>query len=1346
MFSILKRAIFLPLFLGFVSVFGQHYQFQQSFYSVEDGLANMLTLAIYQDNRGFVWISDQYGLNRYDGYEFKQFSREKSGLSGDIGVFKMEEDEEGNIWLFNDKLWGYNSTSNWTYDLKVDVFNLNTYKAIPFDEYFEGKAPFKVEDIQNAKIQDPQKRNWIALKDGKLYQYNGQFNKVFENPEVSIQYITVDEKDRIWIGGFNNLIQIDTLGNIAEQLTVPDHIFDIWAGKDQIWIGTLDNKNPKRIWMKMENGKLEPFLFRKDIKPFEIHPNYNYLVDRRKDGVWLIAQDGKMEIFSRKGDWIHTFEEKEGRSLMISQSYARVEEVKNSVLTTSAYGFYNFLIKPHKFQLVHDLARSSDSRGITEDEAGNIYFVNRGLYKWDPQKQEVEVLKKDFFTYEVLYEDGQMWGCLYGRNNPLFHYDIKTNSSRRIPIGQIDFEAFTLWNDNAGERLLIGSGTGLYWLDKKTETYAPFEAYNEFSVLKNSKVTYFHENEEGLWILSYKGLFLMDLEKGIVAHYHSGEKLHPLPYNTLVHLHEDSLGVFWLATRGGGIIRWVPPGALKSKLPTRQFTTLDGLSHNYTYAIYEDDYGKLWIPSDQGLMHFDKGNFEINSYHTDDGLPHREFNYHSHHQAKDGTLYFGGLGGIISFHPKDFEKKEKPTVPFEFTSYRVLDENETKMTDRTELLNGTETIYIQPTDKLLELRFALLDFGDVEQHRFKYRIEGFSDNWRHIEENFIRITSLPYGNYVLAIKGKGANGEWSDSILSLTIIALRPFYWEWWFWTILGILAAAGIYFYVKSRTKWLEGQKLKLEQEVQKRTEKIAHQAEALKVIDRLKSRFFANVTHELQTPITLILAPIKEMLKKGNLSLQHTGHLNKMEKQVNKLLGLVEEILDLSKMEAGKLKLEESKVAFYPLIRRIFGSFVSYAQYRNIEMEMNYEVPEHIVLKLDVKKFEKILNNLLSNALKFTPSSGTVLLTVKDLENQILLKMKDSGLGIEPDDLPHIFDRFYQSKKENVNVKAGGAGIGLSICSEYAKLMGGKLSVESVLGHGSTFKFLLPKKEVFDEAYMVSKNEQIPVISKKHTPKLTGKLHKVLLVEDNKDMSDFIASTLSHIYNISIADNGKTALEKLAVEKDIDLILSDLMMPEMDGFELFERIKAHPKWQNKPFVMLTARVESKDKLFALRIGVDDYLSKPFDVEELLARIDNLLANYELRKDMRKPHSESGVGIQFEVPPSVDAQWLDALEKVVEEHMGDSRLNVSYLAQKMAISERQLRTKIKSNTGLSPGQYLKEARLMKARHLLENKSFETIAEICYTVGFKNPAHFTQVFKERFGCLPSKYLEIESLG
>lgn len=533
-----------------------------------------------------------------------------------------------------------------------------------------------------------------------------------------------------------------------------------------------------------------------------------------------------------------------------------------------------------------------------------------------------------------------------------------------------------------------------------------------------------------------------------------------------------------------------------------------------------------------------------------------------------------------------------------------------------------------------------------------------------------------------------------------------------------------------------------------------IESQTHELRQLDQLKSNFFANVSHELRTPLTLILGPISSALKSGTLDKRNFNLLQKAQQSGKDLKKMVGAILDLSKLEAQKMDVQWQATLLFPLTRRIAAAFESQAQMKGIKYTFHYQAERDLYVELDKEKTTIILNNLLSNALKFTPHGGAISFSVEDLGNILQFTVTDTGRGIHPDDVGHIFDRFYQSKQGNAPVE-GGTGIGLALCREFAELMGGKVSVQSQLEKGSTFIATIARREVLgtipdaDKSVEVAPtSDNVAVVAPVASPKSRARLQRILVVEDNASLRTYLETILSPYYQVSLAENGRKALDTLEYSKlqaYPDLILSDIMMPEMDGYQLLQALKSNDNLRSIPTIMLTARAAVEDKLKALRIGVDDYLLKPFEEEELLARIENLLNNYQERRaqaqdlNEQEPPDEASIVVLPQISQE-DQVWLEELEQHLNENLANSQYSITQLSYDIALSERQLRRRIKQLVGLSPSQYFKAIRLQHARQLLEARRYNTIAQTAAAVGFQDAGAFSRNFSQQFGKSPAAYL------
>ncbi|NJL74175.1 MAG: response regulator [Saprospiraceae bacterium] len=810
-----------------------------------------------------------------------------------------------------------------------------------------------------------------------------------------------------------------------------------------------------------------------------------------------------------------------------------------------------------------------------------------------------------------------------------------------------------------------------------------------------------------------------------------------MPYQEIRYIHQDKDGLFWLAANGLGLIRWN-----RATGEYRVFTPKDGLSHHTIHAIYEDQSGYFWMPSNQGLIRFNTKNYTTRTFYKQDGLPSDEFNYLAHFQDQDGLFYFGTVDGLVSFHPNKLRNTfyEQPRLCLVAASN--FDGITRNYTNELQGAIKNKTIVLKPHQKFTTLEVSALIYKELPNVEYGWMLDEMkSGDWVIQKENIIRLDNLSYGEHQIKIKVRIVGNEWSNKTIDLKLIVERPIYLRWWF-IMAAILLVIGLVINLfRMRIHYLRTRQKVLEREIAKRTlqihqdkRTIEEQAAALKSLDELKSNFFTNVTHELKTPLTLLIAPLQEILSTKEINPFVKSKIKYAIQNAEQLLQLTEEILDLSKLEQHKLELLEKDVALFPFLSRIITAYQPYAQLKNIDLQFEYTLPHQLILLIDEGKCQKIINNLFSNALKFCTTGNTVTLRAEVKEQYIQLQVIDDGIGIHQEDIPFIFQRYFQSKQPSRNLK-GGTGIGLALSKEYAHLMQGDLTVESEWKKGSLFTFSFPMK-------LGRANEKlIKLPTNQHTQENNTALgtfkyeqiQTILVVEDSFDMLTYIKSVLAEKYQVFQASNGKIAIQVLE-EHSIDLVISDMMMPEMDGLQLLDALRLNRKWSRIPFIMLTARTELADKLQALRLGVDDYLNKPFIVEELLARVHNLLEHASSRKIYMHEKVEEQITVSF------NDIWLRQLETVVLTKLSDSKFDVKKMAEEMNISERNLRDKVKTYTGISPAHYLKEARLSSARQLIETKTYHTVAEVAHAVGFENPSYFSRIFKERFGRLPSDIL------
>lgn len=870
------------------------------------------------------------------------------------------------------------------------------------------------------------------------------------------------------------------------------------------------------------------------------------------------------------------------------------------------------------------------------------------------------------------------------------------------------------------------------------------------------------ETSDGtFWLMTTNGIFRIHPDKKVFRHYKHGNGF--TDYRALV-LHEMPSGLLWIGTIKGGIQIFDPE---KEKV-VQIIDSEDGLSNNAVPGIVEDDDGDLWVGTFNGLnLVSPKGEVKTRLFKKD-GLSNNEFNRLAYGKVPDGRLVFGTVEGLCIIDPKTVKKGLQSNIAQIYISeLTYYDQKKGEVVTIPNYSDSGTPIELPVDRKFLRIKVAMSNYGHSEENSYSYKLEGIDNDWNYLgQQSNISLSNLPPGKYKVLISGIDERGNWAVEPIAIPLRVRDYFYKELWFYALclLVIIAIAMAWI------RLLQRQRILLRKEVANQTRQIRkdkalieQQADELRQVDALKNRFFTNISHELRTPVTLISTPIENLIRKYSDRIDpYIQRSHQLVYQNAKKLGLlVEELLELSRIEAGEQKLSNISTPFTAFCRQLFSAFESAAKQKNIHFTLDLHVDDELHLLIDRKRLSKIINNLISNALKFTSTEGIVRVKVRPLPEEVHpesdtfwyeIQVQDSGRGIPPEDLPYIFDRYYQTKRQDLPTE-GGTGIGLALSKELAQLMQGDLSVESTWGKGSTFILRFPAKHAPTDLTTHTQTDEeqpslepIPVISRTHIEFPNRKSDRqLLLIEDNIDMQMLLKDLLGDQYQLTMANNGLEAWELLQATPDytanLDLIVSDVMMPIMDGYALLEKIKSTPALCQIPIIMLTARASEDSKLKALRMGVDDYLTKPFSVQELHARISSLIYNYDQRKQFFTEEKTPPVSPTFEPPIQADHRWLKALEETTMQAI-EKKINLKApsLAAMMSISERQLRRRIKATTGLPIKSYINEVKLQKARQLLEAKSFSTISEIAYACGFNTPGYFTQVYEKRFGKRPGEYL------
>ncbi len=1362
----------------------------QSVEPLFDALPIGIPNCILHDSHGFVWIGAQVGLFRYDGYELKYYHPEpfdSISLSANY-VMVIKEDAKGNLWIG-------------TLGGGLNYFDQRTEK---FTRYIH--HPQKSNDIGSNMI-----TRILPNKDGSLWlgtrgnglsymswdstgnpifrHYNQRSDPRLEISNNSIAALFKDRNNTLWIGTlWDGLIQFEpisgtvryfrhdpknpnSLSHNAVSSICEDDSGYLWIGTGHVviqsggglnqfdrrtetfrhykndpddpsslcsniiscleidqegilWIGTADKS--------ITSVPLEE-LYREKKPAFRRYSNFgnkiiNNIYQDRLGNIWIAPQDMYIYKYDRyqspfiyygpirgKPDGMRDsgveciYKDKKG-NIWFGHHFSGLDKYDP---VTGRYTHFPHIPGSNKGPA------SNWINGICEDAKGNLWIGTQesGIDCYDPntgiftnlqsEPENPHGLRSDFIRCLITNRAGDLWVALQNKGLQLFDvknrrfidFDIKTNDTE-------DVEFSTLYEDHKGI-LWIGTWkNGIYGLSVHQRKLIAIEHYThdpqDHTSLGNNNI---------------------------------GDIIRPQVYDT---------SALWIATDNG-----LNRLDLISKTFTH-FYERDGLPDNYILSVLEDDAGDIWVATTKGVCRFNLQTNSFRNYGRGDGLPFISFGGARQNTAKsaDGQLFFSGSDGSIGIYPDQI--KDNPHVPpIRLTDFNIFHESVKLDT----AIQFKKTLILHHDQNAFSFAFSALNFTNPEKNQYAYKMEGFHDDWIHIgNERTASFTNLDPGRYVFRVKGSNNHGIWNKEGISVNVIILPP----WWrskpAYALYLLLIGTILY------TSWrFQLNRLRLKHQLA-----LEHmEAEKLQEIDGLKSRFFANISHEFRTPLTLILGPIPKWLPRlRNHELKQDLQL--MQRNANRLYRLINQLLDLSKLESGSMILQAREENIVQLLRGYVQSFESQAKIRKIALKFSAE-QESIHLYVDRDKIEKIVYNLLSNAFKFTQEGGKIAIVIHNPPvsplmhkggnegrsgEYIEISVSDTGQGIPADKINRVFDRFYQADDSSVREQEG-SGIGLALTKELVELHHGKITVQSMQNEGTTFTIWLPlgkehlrKQDIIttampDTGQPVAELEMEPGKSGNRKPKIRKKLPIILIVEDNSDVRFYIRGHLESSCSILEAANGNEGLQT-AIEKIPDLIISDVMMPEMDGFEFCKKVKADQRTSHIPVILLTARAASQDKIDGLETGADDYVIKPFDARELQVRVKNLIAQREKLRIYYLQILNQGASDLKVI--SADETFLNKSIAVTEKHMADPDYSMEQFAGEVGFSHSQLVRKLESITGLSPSLFLRSRRLLRARQLLDQKA-GNIAQIAYQCGFNNLSYFSRSFKFQFGQLPSEYLK-----
>ncbi len=999
------------------------------------------------------------------------------------------------------------------------------------------------------------------------------------------------------------------------------------------------------------------------------------------------------------------------------------------------------------------------NRVLVMSESGNKAILNLSTMQATVLKCRMssDLWCKGRNYVQLVSKNGQLWIPFEGGR--LASYNSVNQSFQYYNVGQ-EFDKFNFIRPR--EIAIVNTQNELYRynLDQgKLSAFlkdgAPLQiggTANELVVDKNGT----------LWIASLNGLWRIDPQTGASKRY---GKADGLVDDQFLCIHEAEDGELWIGTLGGGV-QFINPktGAL------RVLNQSAGLSNNSVVGILADAGGDRWISTFDGLTVVSPKGTVLFKLSEEDGLAHREFNRYSYLKTSDGRLLFGGVDGITILEPEKIKSAFTQTEPLRIylTDIGYYDKNQGAEVYQTNRFEQLKRIVLPAAHRYIKLDFGLSDFISPEKSTFSYRISHDNDNpandkeaiWTNIgSSSELLLNDLPVGSYTILIRGINAKGQWTETPLAIPVTVQEFFYKTWWFYLLCSLPFLLGAYFWIRR----LQTERQRLEAEVAARTQQIRHdkeliekQAVKLQELDEMKSRFFTNISHEFRTPLTVISGMVTQIRKQPGQWLEKGLEL--IQRNSTQLLTLINQILDLQKLESGALKVHLVQGDVVPYLRYIAESFVQLAQSKGIRIHVLANA-DKVHMDYDSDKMMHILSNLLSNAIKYTPSTGGDIYLQIDRHShegldQLYIQVKDTGQGIAPEALPYIFDRFYQVE-DLATQKPQGSGVGLALTKELVKLLNGTIEVASTPGAGTTFSLAfpitreapvqgnMPAPVVPAQAPPVSVPENAPeapvpaeLASEEistQTEDVTSDLHTLLIVEDNPDVRLYLTAFLEKDYHLLLAKDGQEGID-IAIEQVPDLIVSDVMMPVKDGFALCDTLKNDGRTSHIPIVLLTAKADFESRLSGLRRGADAYLTKPFEQDELLVRLEQLLA---LRKKLQERYRNPTFAGQEPGPEAAEMEdaFILKLRQLVLDHLSEEDYGIVHLCRALGVGRTQLHNKLKALTDRSTSEFIRSVRLNKARELLQTTDMN-VSEVSYEIGISNPAYFSRIYTEEFGEAP----------
>ncbi len=1344
------------------------------FYSTDKELSNSLINAVYQDRKGFIWIATENGLNKFDGTRFSIYrhnATDSTSLKNNY-VRTLFEDSRGNFWIGC-----INGLQR--YDRATDNFH----------ELFISRKDGRKNPHITSIIERRNGDLWIATSGQGAISLKKNSNPASFHIETELtdqigsNYLNVifeDSRQNLWIATEEKgLYRYSPESKELKSYKAPYHI----AGDDvsaicedahgQIFVGTL-TKGLFRLSSRQE-GNFEPVLYQNrmnlNIRTLIIDTRGKLIIGTDGEGVKEYQPQQDIIVDSEINAGPFDFSKSKVHSLIEDKDHNLWLGIfqKGLILVPGISNKFDY----YGYKSIHNnTIGSSCVMAIHTDEQATIWIGtdNDGLYAINDQGKQLR-----HYTHQAgnpqsvpgtilcLYEDSnqELWLGSY--------FDGLARMNKQTGTCQ-DATSLLQGNLNAGKpkvsciiedknkNLWVGTyGSGLYKINLPTQHVTYYESTrnenDDWSInrLPNDWISYLLEDKEGMiWIGTYKGLAVLNPQTDNFINYKKQNNL--LPGYVVYSLLESSNGEIWAGTSEGLVC------LNKDRLTPVLFTTVDGLPSDIICGLAEDEKKNIWISTHQGISKLNPPEKKFINYYAGDGLQGNEFTRTAVFKDKRGKIFFGGTNGVTAFYPQDITeiKKEMNVL---ITGFHVAnrpvkkgDKSGNNVITDTAVMD-TEQFTLAYNENTFSIDFSVLEFSNPDRISYQYKIKELGDEWISTQPGTNRVTysSLKPGKYTFSVQARDHNNF--SNIRTVTIAITPPWYQTWWakvIWGCLGALLIYALTMYILSR--------IRHRQEVMRQKH--------MEQINEAKLQFFINISHEIRTPMTLIISPLEKLLAEH--SEKQPVYLM-IYRNAQRILRLINQLMDIRKLDKGQMHLKFRETDIVGFINDLMQTFNYQAQKKNITFtfEKELEGADSLKVWIDLNNFDKVLMNVLSNAFKYTHEGGNIEVSLKTghndayrsaLKDYFEIDITDNGIGIDKNKIEQIFERFYQIDNDMTQSNFG-TGIGLHLSRSLVELHHGIIKAENREdGQGTRFVIRLPLGSNHLKAEELENPEETgsePTISqlpkdsiyeteeenktneyRKHKAKTR---YRVLIVEDDEEIRRYIRSELDSDFRIYECTNGREGLETILKEKP-DLVISDVMMPEMDGITLCRKIKQNININHIPIILLTAKSKAEDQIEGLEIGADAYIVKPFNTELLRTTISNLIANRERLRGKLVGEQQVEEKITKIEMKSNDEILMSKVMKTINDHLADPTLNVEMLAANVGMSRVHMHRKLKELTNQSARDFIRSIRLKQAANLLREKNL-SVSEVAYATGFSNLSHFSNTFRDFYGISPSEYKE-----